>query len=109
MWYVGVTKSGTWLKYIIQIQKRNYVLCLKKKKGIFYVCICKIHTLTCLYLGYNVKALSTIEDANVMFVMLHLIGFNSSLRGNSTYSGTSLFDTSQQQYIVNFLRQKYIV
>lgn len=44
-----------------------------------------------------------------MFVMLHLIGFYSSLLGDGTYSGTSLFHTSQQQYIVNFIRQKYVV
>lgn len=87
----------------------GYVLCLKEKKGIFDVCIRKIQTLTCLSLGYNVRALGTIEDASVTFVMLHLIGFYSSLLGNSTYSGTSLFHTSQQQYIVNFIRQKYVV
>lgn len=41
------------------------VLCLKEKKGIFDVCIYKIQTLAFLSLGYNVKALGTIEDANV--------------------------------------------
>lgn len=44
------------------------VLCLKEKKGIFDVCIYKTQTLTCLSLGYNVKALGTIEDANVCHV-----------------------------------------
>lgn len=40
MWYVGVTKSGTWLKYIIQIQKRNCRLCsVFKGEEVYFWCI----------------------------------------------------------------------